>query len=222
MCDVVIKQLCCPLRELTAALHKKGVPVYLITGGFQSIVESVAGLLNIRRENIFANKLTFYHNGQYGKLGAQNSEFGSFQLRISSTAYVMLHRTWSTLKTELKKITVPPRSNIIFHPLIQPTDCTKSYKDVVFPEPWITSLRCSECGHWGSSFASVIENVRHFRSFCTNNVRKSLIARRMMNCWFWNFACMSGTILPTVCQIFGGDPVTQLNIKKIKTIFLTL
>ena len=28
------------------------------------------------------------------------------------------------------------------------------------------------------------------------------IARRMMNGWLWNFACMSGTILPTMCQIF--------------------
>ena len=33
---------------------------------------------------------------------------------------------------------------------------------------------------------------------------------------------MSGTILPTVCQFFGGDPVTQLNLKNVKTIFLTL
>ena len=30
---------------------------------------------------------------------------------------------------------------------------------------------------------------------------------------------MSGTILPTVCQIFGGDPVTQLNLKNVKTIW---
>ena len=37
------------------------------------------------------------------------------------------------------------------------------------------------------------------------------IARRMMNGWLWNFACMSGTILPTMCQI--GDPVTQLSFK---------
>ena len=27
------------------------------------------------------------------------------------------------------------------------------------------------------------------------------IARRMTNGWLWNFACMSGTILPTLCQI---------------------
>ena len=33
---------------------------------------------------------------------------------------------------------------------------------------------------------------------------------------------MSGTILPTVCQIFGGDPVTQLNLKNVKNVFLTL
>ena len=27
-------------------------------------------------------------------------------------------------------------------------------------------------------------------------------------------ACMSGTILPTMCQHFGGDPVNQFNFKK--------
>ena len=50
-------------RELTGALKKKGVPVYLITGGFQSIVESVAKLLDIPKENIFANKIKFFYNG---------------------------------------------------------------------------------------------------------------------------------------------------------------
>ncbi|KAI0215133.1 Phosphoserine phosphatase [Lamellibrachia satsuma] len=53
------------IKELTAALRKKGVAVYLITGGFQSIVESVAKLLDIPTENIFANKLKFFYNGDY-------------------------------------------------------------------------------------------------------------------------------------------------------------
>ena len=26
---------------------------------------------------------------------------------------------------------------------------------------------------------------------------------------------MSGTMMPTMCQIFGGDPVTQLNLKNV-------
>ena len=38
------------------------------------------------------------------------------------------------------------------------------------------------------------------------------IARHMMNGWLWNFPCMSGTMMPTVCQILV---VTQLHLKNV-------
>ena len=52
--------------------------------------------------------------------------------------------------------------------------------------------------------------------------RKCLIARRIMNCWLWNFACMSGTIMPILCNICGGDLVIQLNKTMFKNWFLNL
>ena len=48
------------------------------------------------------------------------------------------------------------------------------------------------------------------------------IARRMMNGWLWNFAGMSGTMMPTLCQNVGGDPVTQFNLKKRFIVLFTL
>ena len=90
------------------------------------------------------------------------------------------------------------------------------------PEPWIINYVIQSVAIEVPVFPALLRTSAILGHFCTNNVRKSLIARRMMNCWLWNFACMSGTILPTVCQIFGGDPMTQLNLKNVKTIFLTL
>lgn len=39
--------------------------MYLVSGGFQSIIEPVATELGIPHENIFANQLKFYFNGRY-------------------------------------------------------------------------------------------------------------------------------------------------------------
>ena len=45
----------------------------------------------------------------------------------------------------------------------------------------------------------------------------------MMNGWLWNFAYISGTMMPTMnVSNFGGDPVTQLNLKKIYSIILSV
>lgn len=51
-------------RELVSRLHQRGVQVFLVSGGFQSIVEHVASQLNIPAANVFANRLKFYFNGE--------------------------------------------------------------------------------------------------------------------------------------------------------------
>lgn len=44
-------------------LHKRSIPVYLISGGFRGVIGPVALELNIPLQNIYANKLKFYFNG---------------------------------------------------------------------------------------------------------------------------------------------------------------
>ncbi|XP_014254272.1 phosphoserine phosphatase [Cimex lectularius] len=53
------------LKSLVNVLHRKGVPVYLISGGFRSIISPVALQLNIPLENVFANKMKFFFNGEF-------------------------------------------------------------------------------------------------------------------------------------------------------------
>ncbi|XP_033098667.1 phosphoserine phosphatase-like [Anneissia japonica] len=53
------------IRELVKTLQSRGTKVYLVTGGFLSIVSEVAKELGIPTENIFANKLKFYFNGDF-------------------------------------------------------------------------------------------------------------------------------------------------------------
>lgn len=53
------------IEELVARLHKLGVDVYLISGGFDDIIVPTADLLNIPVKNIFANSLKFYYDGSY-------------------------------------------------------------------------------------------------------------------------------------------------------------
>ncbi|NXH87406.1 SERB phosphatase, partial [Edolisoma coerulescens] len=57
-------QLTPGIRELVSRLHQRGVQVFLVSGGFQSIVEHVALQLNIPTANVFANRLKFYFNGE--------------------------------------------------------------------------------------------------------------------------------------------------------------
>ncbi|XP_070951328.1 phosphoserine phosphatase-like isoform X5 [Macaca nemestrina] len=51
--------------ELVSRLQERNVQVFLISGGFRSIVEHVASKLNIPGTNVFANRLKFYFNGEY-------------------------------------------------------------------------------------------------------------------------------------------------------------
>jgi phosphoserine phosphatase len=53
------------ISKLVALLHRRNVPVYLISGGFGCIIEPVATALDIPCENVFANELLFYFNGQF-------------------------------------------------------------------------------------------------------------------------------------------------------------
>ena len=53
------------VAELIELLHERKVPVYLITGGFHSIVDPVAKELNIPLKNVFANRLLFNEDGSY-------------------------------------------------------------------------------------------------------------------------------------------------------------
>lgn len=51
-------------RELVSSLQERNIQVFLISGGFRSIVEHVASKLNIPSTNVFANRLKFYFNGK--------------------------------------------------------------------------------------------------------------------------------------------------------------
>lgn len=53
------------VRELIAELHKRNKQVFLVSGGFTSIILPAAKILNIPTQNVFANKLKFYFNGDY-------------------------------------------------------------------------------------------------------------------------------------------------------------
>ena len=62
---------------------------------------------------------------------------------------------------------------------------------------------------WPTSWTPAIGGLIVCEWVCPKTCRH--IARRMMNGWLWNFACMLGTTMPTMCQILV---VTQLNLKK--------
>lgn len=53
------------IEELVARLHSLGVDVYLISGGFDVIIQPAAKQLNIPFENVFANSIKFYYDGSY-------------------------------------------------------------------------------------------------------------------------------------------------------------
>ena len=51
------------LRLLVDTLYSRNCDIYLISGGFDTIIEPVAEELGIPIENIFANKLKFFFDG---------------------------------------------------------------------------------------------------------------------------------------------------------------
>ncbi|XP_038075369.1 phosphoserine phosphatase-like [Patiria miniata] len=53
------------VTELIQLLLARGTAVYLVTGGFFCTVSELAKALKIPEENIFANKLKFFYNGEF-------------------------------------------------------------------------------------------------------------------------------------------------------------
>lgn len=48
-----------------ATLHSKNIKVYLVSGGFDCLIEPIAIELGIPLENMYVNKLFFSFNGDY-------------------------------------------------------------------------------------------------------------------------------------------------------------
>lgn len=46
-------------------MHNKNVKVYLVSGGFYSLIEPIAIELGIPLENLYVNRLFFNYNGDY-------------------------------------------------------------------------------------------------------------------------------------------------------------
>ncbi|XP_055620299.1 phosphoserine phosphatase isoform X2 [Toxorhynchites rutilus septentrionalis] len=53
------------VRELIDQLRQSSAEIYLISGGFDCLIEPVADALDIPLCNLFANKLYFHYNGSY-------------------------------------------------------------------------------------------------------------------------------------------------------------
>ncbi|XP_023013779.1 phosphoserine phosphatase [Leptinotarsa decemlineata] len=53
------------IRKLVEVLHNRKVLVFLVSGGFTSLIEPIAKQLNIPSEKIYANRLKFYFTGEY-------------------------------------------------------------------------------------------------------------------------------------------------------------
>ena len=54
-------------RELVKILHAREVDVYLVSGGFDTLIEPVAKELGIPVKNIFANRIKFFYDGKFTK-----------------------------------------------------------------------------------------------------------------------------------------------------------
>ncbi|KAK3751820.1 hypothetical protein QZH41_013277 [Actinostola sp. cb2023] len=53
------------IRDVISTLMERGTEVYLVSGGFRSIIEPIAEDLKIPKENIFANTILFDDKGMY-------------------------------------------------------------------------------------------------------------------------------------------------------------
>lgn len=53
------------IKELVETLHRKNKKVFLVSGGFRSIILPVAAELEIPEENVFANTLLYHDDGSY-------------------------------------------------------------------------------------------------------------------------------------------------------------
>ncbi|KAL1489653.1 hypothetical protein ABEB36_013597 [Hypothenemus hampei] len=53
------------IKNFVELLHSRHIPVYLISGGFRSIIIPIADQLKISHDHIYANRLKFYFTGEY-------------------------------------------------------------------------------------------------------------------------------------------------------------
>nr|CAB3267634.1 phosphoserine phosphatase-like [Phallusia mammillata] len=53
------------VKEFVNLLRSKGCDVYLVSGGIMEIIEPVAALLDIPKENVFANRLKYFYSGEF-------------------------------------------------------------------------------------------------------------------------------------------------------------
>jgi phosphoserine phosphatase len=53
------------VKEVINHLKSKHIPIYLVTGGFDCLIEPIAKDVGIPMDHVFANKLMFYFNGAY-------------------------------------------------------------------------------------------------------------------------------------------------------------
>lgn len=61
-------------REFVTRLREANKTVYLITGGFDCLIEPVAEALGIPLDHMFANKIFFHFNGMYSTNALTNTE----------------------------------------------------------------------------------------------------------------------------------------------------
>ncbi len=67
-----IKNLIPEAKETVQTLLNRNVGVFIITGSFIEAVEPLAKLLNIKKENIFTNKIFWDKNGNYAGIDLNN------------------------------------------------------------------------------------------------------------------------------------------------------
>lgn len=80
-------------------LKAKQIKVYLISGGFDCLIEPVAVELGIPAENMFANKLQFYFNGEYAgfdtsqptsRSGGKGEAINAIRKELADDAYITM------------------------------------------------------------------------------------------------------------------------------------
>ncbi|KAL1451762.1 hypothetical protein WDU94_006110 [Cyamophila willieti] len=88
--------------DLIHCLQKNNVPVYLISGGFRSIILSKAKELNISPENVFSNKLLFYFNGSYAGMDLREPTSDNFDIESCPPADICIGYGGNVVRSEVK------------------------------------------------------------------------------------------------------------------------
>ncbi|XP_037047969.1 phosphoserine phosphatase isoform X2 [Bradysia coprophila] len=87
------------IKELVHSLRARQIKVCLISGGFDCLIEPVATELGIPVENMFANKLQFYFNGEYAgfdtnqptsRSGGKGEAINTIRKELADNAYITM------------------------------------------------------------------------------------------------------------------------------------